>query len=257
MVFSNLLHLLAQTDTNSSVEQIKLLEQQLEFLKTSHATLQDTFKYLLTLFITITGVSTTLSTATYIKTLNDARKIIKSQLQEAIDSSIQKQEIDSKVKNAVNHHLSTTIEDRISYLERAILIEERVRKAPVCYWVPTVDAPPPKEFELLKARGFTKLEGRSTEALGVISADVFIIDFNCWSPSEEDIEKALKQIEGQLTPNDSLILYYTGWSEAIKRFKKNPPTPNILPANSPASLMGNVVDAAYLAHIHFENQRRY
>ncbi|MEM9772549.1 MAG: hypothetical protein AAF889_13315, partial [Cyanobacteria bacterium P01_D01_bin.73] len=71
------------------------------------------------------------------------------------------------------------------------------------------------------------------------------------------IDQALQQVVGQATPNDSFILYYgSGRSEAINKFKRRSPSRNILPVNSPVSLMGNVVDAVYLSHAQFENQQR-
>lgn len=231
----DLLHLLAQAKPEPNVE-LELLKEQLKFLEKSNADLVGTFKF----FIGIAGSSIALSVVAFWKNLNEAKKLI-----------------NDSVKEAVDRRISASLETRIDDIERAVLTETRVRKTRVCYWIPKNGEPDPPMVDLLKVRGFAKLKTISSNELPRQFPDVIIVDLNCWSPTEDEIDRALLQVVGQATPNDSVILYYgSGRSDAIDRFKGRSPTRNILPANSPASLMGCVVDAVYLSHAQFENQRR-
>lgn len=251
--------LLAQLTPNETTTQIDVLKQQLEFLAKENARLSAEFTEKL-------------------KLASDGQQ----QLSESFKTSVEAiksviyfvgilsggaiafltfwfgktaQEAETIAKNIVNQRIeermSAIADARIEVVKRSLQREVVIDQTQVDYWL-FGGADLPREAILLEDRGFP-VEFRSHPQRRGKRADVVVVDLNNWQDengrsfgefSQPEKEAELKrQIDQIPSRTGAIVVYAAGRYDYLDEVGK---VRLVAPTNNPVTLVGMVVDAAYL-----------
>jgi hypothetical protein len=268
--------LLAQVPTPSpnAVTQVDVFRQQVEFLAKANELLtkanerqsaeflekmklladenqklSESFKTFITAFSVLSGGAVAALAVLFGKTLKEA--------QDSVDGTLNR-----KVETALAgrmEEVSEKFEVKLSNLKRSLEREVVVDKARVEYWLLGVQTPP-KEFGLLERRGFQQVrfcdrDGQQSRRRDV---DVVVLDLNNWCDAQGRAFGDLPQADRELKVKEQLdlitsgvagrsmvfVVYVAGRYDYLDEVGK---TYLVTPTNNPVTLVGTVVDAAYLA----------
>jgi hypothetical protein len=250
----------------NAVGQVDLLRQQLEFLAKENARqgaefaeklklladenqkLSESFKTFVgamkdgVYFVGIlSGIGIGLLTFLFGKTFNEAEK--------AVAAAVTRQ---------VEERMGAIADNRIDLVRRSLEREVVVDKAQIEYWL-LGGQTPPKEFGLLEKRGFQQIrfcdrDGQSRRR----DVDVVVLDLNNWCDaqgatfgelSQADREGKVKEQLDLITSGVAgrsmvFVVFVTGRYDCLDEAGK---TYLVTATNNPVTLVGTVVDAAYLA----------
>jgi hypothetical protein len=236
MHLPNIWHGLAEVPLPSpnAVGQVDLLRQQLEFLAKENARQGAEFA--------------------------EKRKLLADENQKLSESFTDAQETaKSAVTRQVEERMGAIADNRIDLVRRSLEREVVVDKARVEYWLLGVQTPP-KEFGLLEKRGFQQIrfcdrDGQQSRRRDV---DVVVLDLNNWCDAQGTAFGALTKAEQELKVKEQLdlvtsgvagrsmvfVVFVTGRYDCLDEAGK---TYLVTATNNPVTLVGTVVDAAYLA----------
>ena len=264
------LHLVAQTTAD-----------ELEILKAQYANLDTTFERYLGLIeraLTIAGIAVTAvlavaawffrkSLTEFHQTLQginaEVEKSVQQKVELAVADSIQNQQatIETAVQQRVQREVGLVVRSRIDRLEDVLKREAILSTIKVDYILPVSEPqswPQNLGFllKVLESRGFQTLprfipafqtEARAQD-LPLLTGDVVVLDLENAQVSDDQRDRIIRWV-AQKVPfqRSTLVVYSTGRHPAI----------NELPAaghycvgaNSPLSLVGHAVNAAYIADV--------
>lgn len=245
------------SSSNTPSIDLQLLINQLEFIQKSHEQLStnfDTFvkssHYSFQFFLGSIGALLTLVTIVggilawiFRKTLNDDFKKEAKKIQERAEFELK------EIKSESLKNVSQEITRYEAYFQTIIDRESVIDEVKVYYLISNSDISKKKSFEykILKSRGFQPLffNHNYDNKLVTMQNSVVVLDLENSSNNATESE-ILKVIESDLPSNSALVIYYRGYSEAINQFKKDNKVEYYHIANGAISLVGAVVDAAYV-----------
>lgn len=226
----------------AEISEPQLLTQQLEFIQKANEQLVNSFNSfiqtvnsILLAIPILLGILGVVGTFFYGKTLNDAKK----RLKEDVDI------IERQIKEQVNEIVAERIGRRVDYIQRIVEREQVVDFISVEYFLPR-NSQPPIEFNLLKHRGFRSVIFRYQVADIDRKSQVVVLDLENYQCNDDQVKDFLEQMVNHLSSHSALVIYRSEYSPAINEFKKNKKMEYYHSANSRISLMGAVVDAAYV-----------
>ncbi|MDJ0618407.1 MAG: hypothetical protein QNJ63_16960 [Calothrix sp. MO_192.B10] len=246
--------------TSPSAADVELLKSQIQFLQDINTRLNNSFgsfvsamNVSLVAIGIILGVAGAISVYLFDKSLKQARLIIRNEVERRMKVMVEEtvgEEVDN-LKNVLEREkvIGTINVDYFLPLQKSILTEDY-----------------PEEFQLLNGRGFNKVNPLDDSKINKISGDVVVLDLVNY-PLVTDEEK-------NNLPEDQIAqLIQTRVAEHLKKFTKKLPYRSVLvvyirpgkqrinaidelsqkvkyysSANTPVSLMGVVVDSAYVAY---------
>jgi CRISPR/Cas system CMR-associated protein Cmr5 small subunit len=233
---------------NSSID-IKLLTEQINFLKDANSELHTTFNsFATTINTTVIVIGVLLTGITFFLSLSigqNYRSTVKELKQEAKEKL-------NKIQSNLEANLSLATDKKIEQLKRLIRQEEVVHEAKVTYINTTENQP--LEYTILKDRDFDNLTfssriNKKEIKNKVVVLDLINLDLNSNSEKpivDEIIKKKIDEIE-QDFPRDSLLIIYC--SPGIPRINQLLGAKTIryvTIANNRITLVGAVVDSAYI-----------
>lgn len=168
------------------------------------------------------------------------------------------------VRKELNEHIAVRVKEEFRYWEMSARTERVVGQTLVSYYLPEGQTETP-ECLSLRRRGFRQVSfcSRLEEVRRLADTDVVVLDCQNWmkSPTEkvvqlqkgwlvEDSETLVKaQIDGLralLSQHTVLVVYVRGNVSYLNdpKFERA----YVLPANNQVTLLGHVVNGAYVAH---------
>ncbi|NJM66678.1 MAG: hypothetical protein HC851_13950 [Acaryochloris sp. RU_4_1] len=254
---NHLLHLAQTTIAAASNVEVELLRQQLDFINSENARLSadfvkklevvsqankdlsesfktfvDTMKFVLTVFGAVGTVIAIVIAFVFGKNLEDAKKVARESIRQGVDS-----------------HVTTLVQAEVENIRRTLQRERVIGNTIVNYYLPN-SLQPPREFTLLKARGFRDVHfPEDLQQLQSRMADVVVLDLENWLTTlletrRDDAAKA--QIDTLLTqlPRSTVLVVYI--RRQLPYLYSVPKDHYITAANNPVTLIGMVADAAYV-----------
>ncbi len=254
---------LAQTP--SSGTQVDLLRQQLDFLTKENARQTGEFAEKLRL-ITDENKSLSESFKNFIGTMQFALAgfgllsagitgaiayVFKTNLDDA------KQVAKDGINQRVDAHISDLLDSKLETVRRTLQKEEVIGSTWVDYCLMGTKAMP-KEFDLLRGRGFQEVRSRQDEQqLRRSSAQVVVLDLENWvdlqrvpfsklpDSDRESVAKQQVDLLLDVLAIDIVLVVYV--RSRVQYFNSVPSDRYISPVNNPVTLVGMVADAAYVA----------
>lgn len=217
---------------------MELLMQQIKFLQDSNTQLTASFNSFVSalslsfvVIALILGLLSAVGAFFYGKAINDV-----------------KQSVGSVVRQEVEKVVSVTIKNRVDYLEQVLQREEVIGWVSIDYLLPVEQriTAPPREYEFLKVRGFREVNLRDRIDKVNYQNHLLVLDLVNHQVTEDKAALIIKEISEKLSPNSVLVIYLIGRYIAIDELLKNKKIYSVA-ANSPITLMGTVVNSAYLA----------
>jgi preprotein translocase subunit SecE len=233
---------------NSSID-IKLLTEQINFLKDANSELHTTFSsFATTINTTVIVIGVLLTAITLILNISigqNYRNTVKDLKQEA-------QQKLNIIQSNLEANLSLATYKKIEQLKRLIKQEEIVHEAKVIYINNTEDKP--LEYKILKDRGFDNLTFSSRINKKDIKNKVVVLDLislNLDSNSEQQnvdeiINEKINEIEKDFPPDSLLIIYSSPGIHRINQLLGAKTIRYVTMANNRITLVGAVVDSAYI-----------
>lgn len=217
---------------------MELLMQQIKFLQDSNTQLTASFNSFVSAlslsFVVIAlvlGLLGAFGAFFYGKAINDV-----------------KQSIGALVRQEVEKVVSVTIKNRVDYLEQVLQREEVLGWVNLDYLLPVDQriTAPPREYGFLKVRGFREVNLRDRIDKVNYQNHILVLDLVNHPVSEDKESSLIKEVSANLSPNSVLVIYRIGQSNAINELFKNKKIYSVA-ANSPITLMGTVINSAYVA----------
>jgi hypothetical protein len=229
---------------------VEMLREQINFLKTANTQLADSFsRYVTTLNITLSIVGVVLGAITLIgavlfgKSLADFYNTLRNV----------NQEVERRVREQVEREVGLVVRNRVERLEDILARETSLRRISVDYIVPTAQLnQTPEGLKLLQGRGFqvvSKFISITQLQSAQLLADVVVLDLPAAgiTKAQKDKGEPIIQtvIDKLLRQKAVLIVYVPGFqSDVINRATEA--GSYCIGAQSPLSLVGRVVEAAYV-----------
>jgi len=255
-------HGLAQAPTAdlSSTSQVDLLRQQLEFLAKENARQGAEFTEKLKL-LADENQKLSESFKTFVSTMKDGVYFVGilsglgiailtflfgKSLKEAKDTA------KAAITNQVEERMAAIADHRIAVVRRSLEREGVVDRAQVMYWLLAAQSPP-RELDLLETRGF-QVQFCAQPQRGR-DVDVVVLDLNNWCDSQGQMFAVLspqekeQQVRRQVdlvrsaTAQAAVVVYVAGRFDYLDEVGRDR---LVAPTNNPVTLVGTVVDAAYL-----------
>jgi hypothetical protein len=253
-------HGLAQTPAGAATSQVDLLRQQLEFLAKENARQGAEFTEKLKL-LADENQKLSESFKTFVSTMKEGvyfvgilsglgigilTVLFGKSLKEAKDTA------KAAVTRQVEERMAAIADNRVEAVRRSLDRESVVDRARVAYWL-LAGNDPPREFEALLTRGF-EVEFCSQSRRQ--NADVMVLDLNNWCdeqgqkfavlPNDEQIRQVKRQVDlilERATRTAVLVVYVAKRFDYLDEVGRDR---LVAPTNNPVTLVGTVVDAAYL-----------
>jgi hypothetical protein len=165
----------------------------------------------------------------------------------------------SAVTRQVEERMAAIADNRIDLVRRSLEREGVVDQAKVEYWL-LGGQPRPREFQLLETRGFQQVqfcnqEGQRSRRRDV---DVVVLDLNNWCDAQGKAFGALTKADQEAKVKEQLdlitsgvagrsmvfVVFVAGRYDCLDEVGK---TYWVTPTNNSVTLVGTVVDAAYIA----------
>lgn len=257
----NLIHFLANTAQNtvqsnpnltvpdtSSVD-VKLLVEQINFLKDANSQLHNTFdsyaNAIRTTIILTGSLLTLIALATGILINQNYRTTVK-ELKEDTKERMQRVQAD------LESELSFATDKKIDRLKKIIRQEEVINDAEVIYI--NTRTTNPLEFKILQQRGFDRIVFKSSIQPRQLKNKIVILDLiNLELDQNEDQETAtqiikntIDKIEENFPPESLLIIYSLPAKPRINQLLAANSIKYVTVANNRITLVGAVVDSAYI-----------
>ncbi|MGQ4648926.1 hypothetical protein [Lyngbya aestuarii] len=226
------------TSTPTPSLEVQLLTKQLELLQDANTQMASSFQAFVSAlnlsFIVIglvLGILGVIGAFFYGKTISEV-----------------KQTVGMVATREVERIVSVTIKDRVDYLQRVLEQEEVIGWVSVDYLLPTGQGTlPPKEFQFLKARGFQDVQFRYKADKVNRRSHILVLDLVNHQFTEEEVALIVRQIADNFYPKSILVVYVDYRISAVDELLKNKRFYSA-PANTPITLMGTVVNSAYMAY---------
>jgi hypothetical protein len=208
----------------------------IEFLKSQFSSLTTTFNIYVALISAVAALFVGFAAWFFKRTLSEA-----------------KQEVQQMVREAVKLEIAASIKQRIETLEQILEREEVPGLVSVDYVLQVASGSLPKEFRLLNAR-FPKLKPRKLDSRR-FNGDVVVLDLVNYQPkisalpkaeAENTLGQVLDDAIDKKAPEAVLVIYIEGQYDAIKHLGQK--LDYYASTNLPTQLLGNVINAAYVAH---------
>lgn len=239
-VFQLISPLVAQnppSPTPSPSPDVELLKQQLEFLKGANSQLTESFNSFVSalnvsfvVLAIVLGILGAFGAFFYGKTLTEI-----------------KQTVGIEVKQQVERIVSEIIKERVDYLQKIVEREEVLSRVTIDYLLPINQGVlPPTEYQLIKTRGFNDVNFRYKTDRFDYRNHVLILDLVNHQFSEDELISIVRKVVENSASESVLVIYINYRVSALDEFLKNQKVYVVL-ANSPISLMGTVVNSAYMA----------
>ena len=238
--------------------EVELLKSQLEFLKADHARLAADFAERMKQ-LTTQSASVGDDFKTYLNYVSGLILFATGIFGFIGWNSLEQAK--SSIKTMVDRQLSGTVAEtvdrEIQMVRRSILREQVVSNTTIDYFLKD-GVEPAEELRLLRSRGFSKIRFcREVGKLRRDTADVVVVDLEHWLPDGNgrladltDKEERTKMMMSELflaVPNETIfVVYVNGFIKYLNDLPKN----RVVMSNSQISLIGNMVDAAYVAANH-------
>jgi hypothetical protein len=229
---------------------VEMLREQIDFLKTANTQLADSFsRYVTTLNTTLTIVGFILSAITLIGAVLFGKSLVDfySTLRNV------NQEVDRRVRERVEREISVVVRSRVEQLEDILARETSLRRIPVDYIVPIAQlSQTPEGFHLLKGRGFQTTpkfipvaQLQTTQFL----ASIIVLDLpaaGITRAQKVEGERIIQAVVDNLPYKKAvLVIYIPGFqSDVINQATEA--GSYCIGAQSPLSLVGRVIEAAYV-----------
>lgn len=239
------------TPQNSSVD-IQLLTQQINFLKDANSELHTTFSsFATTINITVIVIGVLLTTIGAFLTASTFY------LNRIYNNTVK--ELKEDAKNRLNRtqanlesNLSFATDKKLEQIKRTFKQEEAVNNSEVIYINTKVSEP--LEFRILSKRGFDRLSFSNNIKQQDFSKKIVVLDLvnlgldeeQELSATDEIINKAIKEIEESFPRDSLLVLYCRPSIPRITQLLKANKIRYVTMANNRISLVGAVVDSAYI-----------
>jgi hypothetical protein len=225
------------TPTPSPSPDVELLKQQLEFLKGANSQLTESFNSFVgalnvsfVVLAIVLGILGAFGAFFYGKTLTEI-----------------KQTVGIEVNQQVERIVSEIIKERVDYLQKIVEREEVLSRVTIDYLLPINQGIlPPTECQLIKARGFNDVNFRYKTDRFDYRSHVLVLDLVNHQFSEDELISIVRQVVENFASESVLVIYINYRVSALDEFLKNRKVYVVL-ANSPISLMGTVVNSAYMA----------
>lgn len=244
-------------------EDIDLLNSQLEVLKESNAQLGRTFGYFIsavTLLSTILAIAAGFAVYFLGKNLQEFRQAAQQTVEAAVQRTEQEaqQRIEQEVSKAtqtirqdLDRQLTALVKTEVENIERTLQKERIISETLVTYYCPELSEPP-KEYALLEdTQRFQDVTFcRSLLEVKRSPGDVVVLDVINWAAAQDERDRlAEEQITGLLglaswTASTVLVVYVAGRLNCLNHVGNS----YVLPANNPVTLVGHVVNGAYVAY---------
>ena len=238
---------------------VELLKSQLEFLKADHARLAADFVERMKQ-LTAQSESVGKDVETYLNRMSSL-----TALATALATGFivffgwqTGKEVKASVKSIVDRQLAQavaeTVDREIQMVRRSIVREQIIDKTPVDYFLQD-GVEPSEEIRLLRTRGFNSPRFcKSLAELRRDTGDLVVVDFEHWKPDgqarlmemagkEDRAKAAIDELLRILPPNVILLVYVNGFINCLNDFPKS----RVVMSNSEVTLIGNLVDAAYVS----------
>ena len=246
-------------------EDIDLLTSQLEVLKESNAQLGKTFGYFIsavTVLSTILAIAAGFAVYFLGKNLQEFRQTAQQTVEAAVKRTEQEaqqrveQEVDKAtqtIRQNLTQQLTTLVKTEVENIERTLQKERIISETLVTYYCPERPEPP-KEYALLEdTQRFQDVTFcRSLLEVRQSPGHVVVLDVINWAAAQAVDERdrlAEEQITGLLgldswAASTVLVVYVAGRLNCLNQVGNS----YVLPANNPVTLVGHVVNGAYVAY---------
>lgn len=235
--------------------EVELFKSQLEFLKADHARLAADFSERMKQ-LTAQNTSVGDDFKTYLNYVSGLIVFATGILGFIGWSSLEqtKASIKTMVDRQLSGTVAETVDREIQLVRRSLLREQVVSNTPIDYFLQN-GVEPAEELRLLRSRGFSKI--RFCSDIGKLrrdTADVIVVDLEHWQPDGNvrfvdlpDKEEKAKAIMADLflavSDETIFVVYVNGIIRCLNDLPKN----RTVMSNSQITLIGNMVDAAYVA----------
>ncbi|MBW4644555.1 MAG: hypothetical protein KME23_16470 [Goleter apudmare HA4340-LM2] len=244
----------------SPAADVELLKSQIQFLQDANTQLNNSFGSFVSAinlsFVVLGvlfGVIAAISIYFFNQSLKDAKLLIR-------------EEVERRLKSVVDE----TVGQEVSNLKQVLDREKIVGEITIDYFIPSPQAilpdDYPEEYEFLAARGFKETRLLSASKRVKFSGDVVILDLVNYAliDDSEKINKSeaenaqlleirvaetLNKIVNRVNSKSILVVYIRPGKQRINAIDElSKSVKYYASANTPVSLMGVVVDSAYVAH---------
>jgi hypothetical protein len=264
---SQLWHGLAQTPTPSaaSTTQIDLLRQQIEFLAKENARQGTEFAEKLKL-LAEENQKLSESFKTFVSAMKDGVYFVGILSSGAIallaflfGKSLKeaKETAKASVTRQVEERMAVIADNRIEVVRRSLEREGIIDQSRVEYWLLSAQIPP-RELGLLETRGFGVRFCNQTGQRRGRDVDVVVLDLNNWQDDQghkfselsgteknQQVKRQLDLVrEGVARKSTVFVVFVAGRYDYLDEVGHDR---LVAPTNNPVTLVGTVVDAAYLA----------
>jgi hypothetical protein len=229
------------TVPESSSIDLKLLTDQINFLKDANSELHTNFSsFTTTINTTVIVIGIFLTASTFY--LNRIYKNTIKELEEDAKSKL------DRVQANLESKLSLATDQKIEQLKRSIRQEEVVHETPIIY-INTQNTQP-LEFRILEKRGFDNLTfssqiNKKDFSKKVVVLDLVNLDLNEQQKSSE-IDTTIGEIENDFPIDSLLIIYCPPGMPRITKLLGSNKIRYLTMANNRITLVGAVVDSAYI-----------
>jgi len=235
--------------------EVELFKSQLEFLKADHARLAADFSERMKQ-LTAQNTSVGDDFKTYLNYVSGLIVFATGILGFIGWSSLEqaKASIKTMVDRQLSGTVAETVDREIQLVRRSLLREQVVSNTPIDYFLQN-GVEPAEELRLLRSRGFSKI--RFCSEIGKLrrdTADVIVVDLEHWRsdgnvrfvdlPDREEKAKAVMADLFLAVSDETIFVVYVN---GIIRCLNDLPKSRTVMSNSQITLIGNMVDAAYVA----------
>ena len=237
------------TVPNTSSIDIKLLTEQINFLKDANSQLHTTFKSYVdtirTTIILIGSLLTIIGLATSLFIGQTYRTAIKELKEDAKERT-------NKIQKNLESQLSLATDKKIGDLKRIIRQEEVINDAEIVYI--NTQTTNPLEFKILQQRGFDRIEFTQQIESKQLRNKIVILDLINLGLNQNDdketanqiIQDTIDEIEKYFSKESLLIIYAIPGSRRITQLLAANSIKYVTVANNRITLVGAVVDSAYI-----------
>lgn len=180
----------------SAVPTLTLFKQQLDFL----LSITQQFDAHVNTMLTIIGIAVALASAL---SFGGSLVFTRRQVKEAT------QDLDEKVRKEVSQEVVSRVGARVEHLERLVDREAAVPASTLGYYLSGEEAPP-REYELLRDRGFLKRRFYSGSVEEAASNDVIVLDIVNSSGTAEDAREAFMRLSRVVGARSVVVIYGKG-----------------------------------------------
>lgn len=243
-------------EASPAAAQVEILVQQIEFLQDANDRLASSFESFTNtvnltfgIFMAIMGLFAGIGVFLFGRSLKEAREEVKKitdrEMERVVGEAIAKEL--PQVEQTIRQQLAEQTQSEIDNIQQMIDLEAVVKDTKIVYILPSQSrTPKPPECRMLKERKFKDVEFLNEADWPDFRGKIVVMDLINYGgdDAEGEIHRAIAGCEP--LKEEVILVFYTGFSERYRALQTSKELFYFNSANNRISLMGALVDAAYV-----------